>query len=82
MLSTARKRTKRLTTKFISSPLFPVLGWTKVVETVVAGGPTANWTVYAAAITVVWVFGEELQRRLDDAADAADDALDGGDAET
>jgi len=75
--TTARRRAKRLTTKFISSPVFPVLGWTKVVETVVAGGPTLNWAAYAGLVTLVWVFGDELDQRADAAVDAADDALDG-----
>lgn len=54
-----------------------MLGWTKAVETVVAGGPTLNWVGYATLVTLVWVFGDELDRRMSDAVDAADDALDG-----
>lgn len=72
MLSDAspRRRAKRLLTKFASSPVLPVLGWTKVAETVVAGGPMLNWIGYSVLVTVVWVFADEIR----EAADGFDDA--------
>ena len=38
-----RKRAKQLTRKIASSPVLPLLGITKAVETVIAGGPTGRW---------------------------------------
>jgi len=73
------KRAKQLTTKFTSSPVLPMLGWTKVVESFVAGGPVANWAVYAGLVTLAWVYADDVQRRMDAAVDAAEDAVDGGD---
>jgi hypothetical protein len=37
-----RKRAKQLTRKIASSPVLPLLGITKAVETVIAGGPTGR----------------------------------------
>ena len=75
--TTPAERAKRITSKFIYHPVLPVLGWTKATESVVAGGPAATWVLFAALVTVVWVFGRVLYRRLQDTADGADDALDG-----
>lgn len=50
---TVRKRVRQLTTKFAVSPVLPMLGWTKVVETIVAGGSTGNWIGYAGLVTLV-----------------------------
>jgi hypothetical protein len=78
-----KARTKRLTGKFTSDPVLPLLGWTKAAETVVTGqwNLLPRWTVYAVCVTVLWVAGVYLYAQVEDAADAlqdaADDATDG-----
>lgn len=82
MLSKTRTRARQLTTKFLSSPLLPVLGWTKVVESVVASGPVHNWVVYAVAVTVLWIFADTIQEWSDQVTDQVEDEYDdvtGGD---
>lgn len=64
-----RRRARQLTTKFAAHPVLPALGWTKTVESAVAGGPILNWIAYAAVVTLVWVAFEDVQRRADDLAD-------------
>lgn len=72
-------RAKRLLTRLTSSPVLPVLGWTKVVEAVVVASPAVlNWVAYAVVVTVAWVFADDVQRRMDAAVDAVDG--DGGEA--
>lgn len=85
--STVRSRTKALTAKFTSDPVLPLLGWTKAVETVVRGDVALlpRWAAYAAVVTVLWVAGDYLYRQVEDATDAAADAVndaadDGGEA--
>ena len=68
-----RSRTHRLTRKFLSSPVLPALGWTKTVESIVAGGPVGNWIAYATVVTVLWVFAEQLQEQ---ATEVVDDVTD------
>lgn len=53
-----------------------MLGWTKVVESYVAGGPLVNWTLYATIITGLWVLGDEIKRRADDMVHMADQVSD------
>jgi hypothetical protein len=62
--------------KIVSSPVLPVLGWTKTVETLVASGPTLNWTAYALFVTVVWAYADTIHNTVESAVDAADDTLD------
>lgn len=73
---TPYQRAKTLGKKAIYYPTFPLLGWTKTAETVVAGGPTLTWATFAALVTVVWVFAFVIIRHARDAADNADDTLD------
>jgi hypothetical protein len=75
-----RKRAKQLTRKVAASPVLPLLGITKAVETVIVGGPTTRWLAYAAIVTLVWVFAEDLQRRAEDATETVQDAVDGEEA--
>jgi hypothetical protein len=69
------KRAQELARKLASSPVLPVLGYTKVAETIVAGGPTLNWLAYSLFVTGVWVFADDLQRTADEATDAVQDAV-------
>jgi hypothetical protein len=75
--NTPRERAVNLGKKAVYYPTVPLLGWTKSVETVVAGGPTVRWGAFAALVTVVWVFAFVIYRHAREAADDADDALDG-----
>lgn len=70
--ASSRRRVRRLVTKFASSPVLPALGWTKVAETIVAGGPTLNWIAYTILVTTVWVIADEIR----EAADWLNDAVD------
>lgn len=70
-----KERSKELTAEVTSSPLLPILGWTKLIESVVASGPVLNWLVYAMALTVVYVFADELKRRMEYAAWQAEDMM-------
>lgn len=71
----SRERARELITELASTPLLPVLGYTKFVEAVIAGGPEVNWLAYSIAVTVVWVFADDLKRRAEDLGDAAQDAV-------
>lgn len=71
-----RQRVRRLSTKLASSPVLPVLGYTKTVESFVVGGPTPKWLAYSLLVTLVWVFADDLRRRADDLADGVQDAVD------
>ena len=71
-----RKRARKLSRKIASSPVLPVLGITKAVETVIAGGPTLRWVAYAVLVTLVWIYADDLQRRASEATEAAQDAVD------
>jgi hypothetical protein len=68
--ATHRQRLRRLGQKFVSSPVLPALGVTKLVETLVAGGPTANWLAFTGLATLAFVFGDELEQAVDEATDA------------
>jgi hypothetical protein len=71
----SRQRARELTTKLAASPLLPVLGITKIVETVVAGGPIVAWCAYALIVTGIYVFADELRRRAEDLGEVAQDAV-------
>ena len=71
-----RKRVKQLSTKLASSPVLPVLGYTKVAETIVAGGPTLNWAVYAVAVTFLWIFADDIQRSAEEVTENVQDVVD------
>jgi len=64
-----RARARQLILKLTASPLLPVLGYTKTVETLVAGGPTRNWLAYAVFVTLLWIVADDLH-------DAAAEAMD------
>lgn len=67
-----RQRAKRLITKLLASPVLPVLGLTKCVETLVAGGPTLAWLGYSTLVTAIWVFADDIQQGLEELADEVD----------
>jgi len=71
-----RKRAKQLTTKLASSPVLPVLGYTKVAESVVVGGPTPKWLAYSLLVTMLWVFADDIRRRAEDITENVQDAVD------
>jgi hypothetical protein len=71
-------RARRLVRKFAASPTLPILGWTKMVETLVAGGPTIRWAGYAFAVTLVWIYAEDIQTAADELADEAADTITDG----
>ncbi|PCR89305.1 hypothetical protein [Natrinema ejinorense] len=76
-----RRRAKRLTTQLASSPTLPLLGLTKTVETVVAGGPTLSWAAYSLGVTLVWIFADDIQQGMEDLGEAAQDVVDEGASE-
>ena len=65
-------RARRLTTKFVASPVLPMLGWTKTVETLVAAGPTLRWGAYAIVVTLLWIYAEDIRETADDVVDEVD----------
>lgn len=71
-----RRRAKQLTAKLASSPTLPLLGYTKVAETIVAGGSTLNWLAYASLVTLVWVFADDIQQGMEDLGEVAQDVVD------
>jgi len=64
-----RQRARKLVVKLTASPMLPILGWSKVVESIIAGGPLVNWIVYAAIATVLWVFADDIERAADEITD-------------
>ena len=78
-----RQRATQLGAKLASSPVLPMLGFTKFVESIVATGPTGAWFAYCVLVTLGWVFADDIQRNMDRAGDGlqenverADEALD------
>jgi len=59
-----RDRAKRLVTKIGASPVLPVLAWTKVVESVIAGGPTFAWAGAGVVASVWFVVAEDFVEYL------------------
>jgi len=70
------ERFRRLTAKMTSSPVVPVLAYSKVIETLVASGPTVAWAAASVLATVLWVFGEDA---VEAARDDLEERFDGGD---
>jgi len=70
MLQSARQRTRRLSRKLFASPMWPVLGWSKTAETLVAGGPTVRWLAYSGLVTAVWVLAEAISETVEEATDS------------
>jgi len=64
-----RQRARKLIVKITASPMLPILGWSKVVESIIAGGPLVNWIAYAAIVTVLWVFADDIERAADEITD-------------
>jgi hypothetical protein len=50
--------------------MWPVLGWSKTAETLVAGGPTLRWVAYSLGVTVVWVLAEAISETVEEATDS------------
>jgi len=72
----SRTRVKQLSTKLAASPVLPVLGYTKVAETIVAGGPTLNWAVYAVAVTFLWIFADDIQESAEEVTENVQGVVD------
>jgi hypothetical protein len=64
-----RQRARKLVVKLTASPMLPILGWSKVVESIIAAGPLGNWIAYAAIVTVLWVFADDIERAADEITD-------------
>lgn len=64
-----RQRARKLVVKLTASPMLPILGWSKVVESIIAGGPLVNWIAYAVVVTVLWVFADDIERAADEMTD-------------
>lgn len=67
--NTPRKRATRLVSKLIGTPFLPVLAWSKVVEASFTAVPMVPSLLAAGVLTVLWVFGEDLQEYLEQQAD-------------
>ena len=76
--SSVTTRMKRLSGRFTSDPVLPLLGWTKVAEAFVTAKWTLlpRWTAYAVAVTVLWVAGVHLYAQIEDVGEALSDATD------
>jgi hypothetical protein len=71
-----RDRLKRLGTKLGASPVLPVLAWSKVVESVVAGGPIVTWSAAAAVASLWFVIAEDFMEYVDQRADSLQNHFD------
>jgi uncharacterized membrane protein YdbT with pleckstrin-like domain len=49
--------------------MLPILGWSKVVESIIAGGPLLNWIAYATLVTLIWIFADDIERAADEITD-------------
>jgi len=78
--SSVTTRMKRLSGRFTSDPVLPLLGWTKVAEAFVTAQWTLlpRWTAYATVVTVLWVAGVYLYAQVEDVGEALSDAADDG----
>ena len=61
----SRRRINKLVVKITSSPMLPILGWSKCVESIIAGGDLISWIAYSIIITIVWVFADDLAEYTD-----------------
>jgi uncharacterized membrane protein YdbT with pleckstrin-like domain len=64
-----RQRARELAVKFTASPMLPILGWSKVVESIIAGGSLGNWVIYAVVVTVIWIFADDIERAAEEVVD-------------
>jgi len=60
-----KDRVKRLTTKTLGNPFFPLLALSKLTEAVLAGGQVEVWAITFAASTVGYVVFEDLLEFVD-----------------
>lgn len=56
----ARNRLKRLVTKLTGTPFLPLLAISKLVESVIAGGPLVVWSVATVVSILLFVVAEDL----------------------
>lgn len=68
-------RARQLIRKFAASPTLPILGWTKAVESLVAGGALGRWLLYASFVTFIWIYADALEAAADDVVDEATDTV-------
>lgn len=61
----SKRRCKKLTVKLTSSPMLPILGWSKCVESFVVGGELLAWIIYTVIITAIWVFADDISEATD-----------------
>ena len=59
---TSSTRFKRLLLKPLSSPFLPLFGVTKLFE---PGGADGYWLFFIVATSLLFVLGDELERRCD-----------------
>jgi hypothetical protein len=71
----ARNRATRLVVKVGSSPFLPVLAIGKVVESLIAGGPTMAWLTAALAASAWFVVAEDFVEAFGDTVDEIDDYI-------
>lgn len=72
-LTNARHRLQRLTRKFTSNPVLPMLGWTETLKVYLSGGDTSIWLIFSISVTLAWVFAEAVEEQ---AAEAIDEVTD------
>lgn len=41
--------------------MLPILGWTKSIEAIVAGGELVSWIIYTCIITLLWIFADDIK---------------------
>jgi len=71
-----KDRVKRLTTKVVGNPFFPLLTYSKLTEAVIAGGQTEVWAAASAVATGGYVVGEDLLEYVDKHFDCLQDYFD------
>jgi len=73
-----KDRLKRLTTKVVGNPFFPLLTYSKLTEAVIAGGQTEVWAAASIVATGGYVIGEDLLEYVDQNYDCLQDYFDSG----
>lgn len=73
-----KDRVKRLVTKAVGNPFFPLLAYSKLTEAVIAGGQTEVWAAASIVATGGYVIGEDLLEYVETNFDSLQDYFDTG----
>jgi len=72
-----KQRAQRLIAKLFGSPFFPLLAYSKLIESLIAGGGVGVWAVTSVIGTVGYVIGEDFIESISGLDQTMQEYLDG-----